>query len=329
MLRTISILEIASILVYILAIIWIKFFFQSVSISTLEAKPRSLFVDEHSILLHSKLLSNIQLPDDMFINRYSDNYDSFNMTIKNLAKNSHLKFSVESKFSPQEGTESIGLVLLIPINCAVHDSFIQLLQSIIYTMENSRWLTKKVQIILDFRSGVERLQTKESWTQQLIESSAIREVFVFNFFNFEDQCTSTEYAKELSWQRADVRSHGYSGNLPNMDLISFSKSIFETIYGQPLHFEIIDFECWSTIQNIRSFSPYQWFDIAKVCLAALFETNPHANLLLHNVDSITFGIHGKSPTNSEKYYKLKELSKFVISILYQSNNLEGMLEILR
>lgn len=233
----ISRLVLVSIVAYVLAIVWVFVLHPLVSVSTGETKPRSLFVDEHSLPVQSHIIERTikefkvvdfdkQSPCFALssVNAICEETDDTEAVLSISVNPAHVS-------SPREQI-LIGLVLPtenVDIDssngqCSNHkrvypNRSINLLWNIVYYFREAKWNTKQLRIVaapsskslhsmlFNSSGGLGYSKVKNSYHEKLL-----RESFILDLSDLD---------QSLQWQEITLLTHDALGTLPNMDMISY------------------------------------------------------------------------------------------------------------
>lgn len=213
-------LVIGSIVLYVVAVGWVFLLHPLVSVSTGEPKPRSLFVDEHALPVHSTIIENT-------INSFESGSIKGALcdSLLNLGADCiEINSTIVTQVNPIQvpfPREQILLGLILPTNSSNLSSFsiyksngINLLWNIVKKYREAKWNAKQLKIIAT--SSLETLNSVLNSTliqRPFVNSpSLVRECYVLDLSDLEDS---------FQWEEITLVSHDTTGAQPNMDMISY------------------------------------------------------------------------------------------------------------
>lgn len=307
-------------LIYLIAILWEVIFFPNCSLTSGDAKPRRLYVDESSLNVNGHSIDFVIPPlhNRMIPNKTSE--IPISSKIKNILRNPNFQFVVNPKYNA-ESRETVSLVVLFPAECA--ENIVQIfgpyLNELSAILERAPWITKKV--VVSFFSLTSQIQSDI----KRYKLTAFREVYIFNLAGWAGQCKNSLH--EFKWSHMQINHIGWNGNYPNMDLISISAKLVA-------QYNLVDTSSQSRSRESTSYdnkllddyiSNAKWLGLSSLDLLR-GPNGMHAEYLFSNIDSVSYTMQfidintAKPPRSS---YLLEDLGKVMLKLLQESCNLEG------
>lgn len=205
-------LQLLSLLFYLLGVFWILILHPLVSLSTGELKPRSLFVDEHALPVHSSVIERTvkHFPDSFDESAHFCDHIS---TIANSCLISSTSLTIvlnpTQVSSPREQI-FIGLVVKESL---VSKSVQSLVYDVVKNFRFAKWTAKQVLLHISpsYQSLYAYLNTS-TYEQSISNSVLTREAYILDITSLSDS---------LEWKEIDFITHDHLGTQPNMDMISY------------------------------------------------------------------------------------------------------------
>ena len=223
-----------SMLLFFTGFLWILLF-PSFSISTGETKARGLYVDEHALLVKSKISQSFNLKV-VIENSAWNNCEGMlgQCTMLSFGDDQKLlEINVDSRFSYRSPEST----LLVFNNYDA--SMRKLLLKLVAVLTESNWLARRIIILAIFPSGEQNVDNRfspslELWLKCDFDNEScsrndfrglIRDAYIIE--NTPDRnVTDQNPWQELSFDSIALRSTGINGQTPNMDMVSYPLSIF-------------------------------------------------------------------------------------------------------
>lgn len=235
---------VAAAALYLISLVWIALY-PILNVSSGEAKPRGLYVDENALLLRSELATFKE--DSISVNKtgscvLSSPCDLFREegALCTDFRGQHEAFQgIEVEMVGLSSDESIILVIPYATDCrATHDQLVLLLQIGLKLTRNllaSAWLAKKIIILYvpdDGRCAHEQnlfssYRSLETWLDRPTKNypkGLLRTAYVVDLSHaFSSDNLS------LEWDEILLQLIGINGQLPNMDMISVPVEMFPSV----------------------------------------------------------------------------------------------------
>lgn len=316
---------------YLVSLVWICLH-PFISVTTGELKPRSLFIDEHSIPSASKVIT-----DDMHnaVEKQSLSLpiDLINYCISNITKVDSTSGWKSCHFQPLHTPlllETTLMTFILP-RPSIKDSnnfYINFIAEIIGRYRSSRWVAKSLTLLLN-TTNISNSSTVDisHLTEQGDTCGLVREAYIFDLSQLPPSSSSS-----LAFDVINLDIHGSHGHLPNMDLISYIRHVLyeetqiapcqHSNYFKPYITQVVNFLDLNNDAESRVFG-----FINHICSSAFTRNTVAANLqsafLQHNIDTITLQPIQTTLYKQQAKYNERDFIRVVMQLLYMSSSLEG------
>lgn len=221
-----------SIVFYLLAVVGVVLH-PYVSVSTGELKPRSLFIDEHAIPLHSTIVDRSHTYDDPsgILNTFScEMFQKLARYCRVDAMKGFMEIHITPKQVPMP-LDRTALYFISPTvdgNAALQKEVLKLVWNIATQYREASWGAKQLGIVISpssehltmlLRSQFgDSHHTGSRMNSPLFSAEATstltREAYIINL-------SPLSSGNSLQWRSSHILTHDHVGNQPNMDLVTY------------------------------------------------------------------------------------------------------------